>query len=298
MFPRLIAGTVICCLHVSVLAQPPGSPRRPGVTGTGSAVRLRPNQVDAPTGFDVVPSGVPRGTVTPFEYESKTGGGTFRGTIYTPPGFTPAKKYSVLYLLHGASGDETTWVRELHADSILDNLYAKKKLMPMLVVMPSSRSVEAREQAGDSRDESARAGTSFGDVLLQDLIPYIEARYPVQTDRQHRAIAGVSMGGSVAFSTGLMNADSFAWVGAFSGASTRRLSATSRLDVTASGRALRLLWLSVGDQDNVTGSGMVAADAFLKERNIPHLFRINTGGHEPKVWMNDLYYFAPRLFRQ
>ena len=106
------------------------------------------------------------------------------------------------------------------------------------------------------------------------------------------------MGGGLAFSTGLTSPDKFAWVGTFSGGSTRRLADGPRLDLTSPGRQLRLLWLSVGDRDNVTGSGMVAADAFLTERKIPHEFRINAGGHEPKVWMNDLYHFAPRLFQQ
>ncbi len=211
----------------------------------------------------------------------------FRATIYTPPGFSPAKKFPVLYLLHGASGDENNWVQAIHADAILDNLYADKKLAPMLVVMPSSLSVASREQAGDSRDAKARASMAFGDVLLRDLIPFVESKYPALTDREHRALAGLSMGAGAALATGLTNSDKFAWVGAFSGAGRRWSEPRQNL---------RLLWLSVGDRDNLMGSGMVAADAFLTEKKIPHVFRINAGGHEPKVWMNDLYHFAPLLF--
>jgi enterochelin esterase-like enzyme len=296
MYKHLLTFAVIAAasggMQSSVLAQAADIPRQ---RSTGGAAALTPNQPDAPAGFDVAWTGIARGKATPFEYVSKAGG-TFRATLYTPPGYSPAKKYPVLYLLHGASGDENTWVRDIQAAAILDNLYADKKLVPMLVVMPSSLSVTAREQASDSRDAKARASMAFGDVLLNDLMPFVEARYPVLADREHRALAGLSMGSGLAFTTGLMNPDKFAWVGAFSGGSTRRLSGGSGLDVTSPGRQLRALWLSVGDQDNLMGNGMVAADAFLTEKKIPHVFHINAGGHEPKVWKNDLYYFAPVLF--
>lgn len=293
----------LCGTQSSVSAQAPdAAPRGPwrGAASGGAAITLTPNQPDAPAGSDVARAGVARGKVTPFEYESRAGGGTFRATIYTPPGFSPAKKYPVLYLLHGASGDENTWVREIHADAILDNLYADKKLAPMLVVMPSSLPVAARERAaGAGRDARARTGMAFGDVLLRDLIPAVEARYPVLSGREHRALAGLSMGAGLALNAGLTNPDEFAWVGAFSGGGTRRLAAGgSRLDLTSPGRQPRVLWLSVGDRDALTGGGMVAADAFLTEKKIPHVFRVNAGGHEPKVWRNDLYHFAPMLFQR
>ena len=290
MLTRLITFAVICGMQSSVFAQDPDTPRGPrrgGPPPNGGAAALAPNQPDAPAGFDVARAGIARGIVTPFEYESKAGG-TFRATIYTPPGFFPTKKYPVLYLLHGASGDENTWVREIHADAILDNLYADKKLVPMLVIMPSSLSVAAREQAGESREAKARASMVFSDVLLRDLIPFVESKYPVLVDREHRALAGLSMGAGAALATGVANSDKFAWVGAFSGAGRRWLEPRQNL---------RLLWLSVGDRDKLMGSGVVATDAFLTEKKIPHLLRINAGGHEPKVWRNDFYYFAPMLFQ-
>lgn len=299
--PRhLLALVIVCGVQFTLFAQAadaPRGPRRAGPPPSGGAAALTPNQAEAPADFDVARSGIARGKVTPAEYDSKSGGGKYRATIYTPPGFSPTKKYPVLYLLHGASGDENNWVQAIHADAILDNLYADKKLVPMLVVMPSSLSAAAREQAGDSRDARARASMAFGEVLMGDLIPFVESKYPVLVDREHRALAGLSMGAGLAFSMGLMNSDKFAAVGAFSGGSTRRLSDGSRLDVTSPGRQLRLLWLSVGDRDNLMGGSMVAADAFLTEKKIPHVFRINAGGHEPKVWMNDLYNFAPMLFQ-
>ena len=289
---------VVCGMQFSARASDaPRGPRRGGPPPNHDAEALKPNQPDAPAGFDIARAGIARGKVTGFEYESKTGGGTFRATLYTPPDLSASKKYPVLYLLHGASGDETNWVQAIHADAILDNLYADQKLMPMLVVMPSSLSAAAREQAGDSRDAKARASMAFRDVLLRDLIPFVESKYPALTGREHRALAGLSMGAGLAFSTGLMNPDKFAWVGAFSGGSTRRLADSARLNLTSPGRQLRLLWLSVGDRDSLMGSSVADADAFLTQKKIPHVFRVNAGGHEPRVWMNDLYHFAPLLFR-
>jgi enterochelin esterase-like enzyme len=254
----------------------------------GSHVELKANQPEAPAGFDVARAGIPRGRIVPFEYESKTGGGIFKATLYVPPNYVNGTNYPVLYLLHGASGDEKNWVEAVHADAILDNLYAAGKLAPMLVVMPSSLSVAARARAGDDREAKARANVIFGQVLVDDLIPFVESKYPALSDREYRALAGLSMGAGTALSAGVANSDKFAWIGAFSGAG-RRWSEPSE--------KLRLLWLSVGDRDSMMEGGMVAADAFFTEKNVPHEFHINSGGHEPKVWMNDLYYFAPRIFQ-
>ena len=270
---------------------------QPGPRGAANAVALTPNQAPAPDAYDVARTGIARGAVETFEYEAKTGGEIFRATIYTPPDYSASKKYPVLYLLHSASGDETTWTKELHAAAILDNLYADKKLVPMLVVMPASLPVAAQPRAGKSRAATSRAGMAFGEVLLRDLIPFVESKYPVLAGREYRAIAGLSMGAGVALGTGLTNPDKFAWIGAFSGGSPRRLVNDPGLDLASPGREPRLLWLSVGDRDNMMAGGMAATDAFLTEKNISHVFRINSGGHEPKVWMNDLHYFAPLLFQ-
>ena len=263
----------------------------------GGDIALAPNQPDPPSGFDTPHAGIARGKITPFEYESKAGGGTFCATIHTPPGFSPSEKYPVLYLLHGASGDENTWVREIRAGRILDNLYAAKKIAPMLVVMPSSLSVAARGRAGGNRDAMQRSGMAFGEVLLRDLVPFVESNYPAISNREHRALAGLSMGAGLALNTGLLNPDKFAWLGAFSGGSARRLAGGQRFDVSSPGRQPQLLWLSVGNRDTLMAGGAAALDAFLTERKIPHLFRVNDGAHEPNVWAGDLYHFAQLLFR-
>jgi enterochelin esterase-like enzyme len=167
--------------------------------------------------------------------------------------------------------------------------HATHQLAPMIVVMPSSLSVTARAKAGDSREAKIRAGMAFGQVLVQDLIPWVETRYPVLADRDHRALAGASMGGATALATGVANANQFAWIGAFSGAGRRWSEPREKL---------RLLWLSVGHQDTMASAGMAAAAAFFAEKNVPHQFHINAGGHVPRAWMNDLYHFAPLLFQE
>lgn len=251
------------------------------------APELKANQPAPPAGFDVPRSGIARGKVQAVEFATKESG-AYRAMIYTPPGLAPQAKAPVLYLLHGASGDENTWIKDIHADAILDNLYAAKKLMPMIVVMPSMRPVAGRDQAGANRDAKARAAMAFGEILLQDLIPWVESHYPALTAREHRALAGLSMGAGTALATALANSDKFAWVGAFSGAGRRWSEPRQKF---------RLLWLSVGDRDVMMAGGMVAAAAFLTGKEVPHDFHINSGGHEPKVWMNDLYYFTPLLFK-
>jgi enterochelin esterase-like enzyme len=268
------------------LAQKP-RPDREDVPGA-AGIELKPSRPDAPEGFDVVKPGVARGEVVSFEYASK-GGDIYRAKLHLPPGYDGSRKYPVLYLLHGANGDENDWLREMRADVILDNLYVEQRLVPMLVVMPSSLSVAARAEAGDNREAKIRAGMTFGRGLVQDLIPWVETRYLVLAGREHRALAGVSMGGAIALATGLANADQFAWVGAFSGAGRRW---------TEPAEKLNLLWLSVGHQDTMAGNGMSAASAFFAEKNVPHEFHIGTGAHEPKVWRNDLYHFVPLLFRE
>lgn len=286
---------LIALLPSLALAQSKGTKGTKG-KGMSEMPALKVNQPAAPAGFDVARSGIARGKVEPVEFVSKESG-TFRLMIYTPAGVQPHKKLPALYLLHGASGDENTWIKEIHADAILDNLYAGKKLAPMYVIMPSMLSVSGREQAGNSREAMMGATMAFSDVLMNEMIPFLEKKHSVSDKREHRALAGLSMGAGVAFSTGLRKSDHFAWIGAFSGSgSTRRLEAM-RMDLKSKEREPRLVWLSVGDRDELMAGGMVAADAFLTAKAIPHEFRINSGGHEPKVWMNDLYHFAPLLFQ-
>lgn len=286
----ILAAVIPTLVHAQAFG-----PKGKGMRKT-DAPELKVSRAAAPAGFDVAGASIPRGKIEPIELTTKSGD-RYRAMVHLPPGFNAQTKLPTLYLLHGASGDENTWIKDVHADAILDNLYAARKLVPMIVVMPAMLSAAERGQAGDSRDAKARASMGFGEVLLNDLIPFVQEKYPVIAGRGHRALAGLSMGGGVAFSTGLTHSDQFAWIGAFSGSGSARRLGGMQLDLKTKEREPRLLWLSVGDRDGMMAGSMAATDAFLTDKGIPHEFHINAGGHEPKVWMNDLYHFAPLLFR-
>ena len=182
---------------------------------------LNPDDVPAfpepPTGFDAERPDVPHGKLEMISYGSKSVGATRKMQVYTPPGYTEEKKYPVLYLLHGIGGDETEWKRACKAEVVLDNLIADGKAVPMIVVMPNGRA-QKNDRAEGNVFAAAPAFAAFEQDLLKDVIPTIEARYSVQADREHRALAGLSMGGGQSLNFGLAHLDTFVWIGGFSSA--------------------------------------------------------------------------------
>ncbi len=169
----------------------------------------------APKGFDARRDGVARGKVETVEYDSKTVGTRRKLLVYTPPGYAKDGRYPVLYLLHGIGEDERDWVRKGRADVILDNLYVDGKLVPMIVVMVNGRAAK-QDRPGGSYIKQFPAFAAFERDLLRDIIPYIESHYPVKADREHRALAGFSMGGGQSLNFGLAHLDTFASIAAFS----------------------------------------------------------------------------------
>src|SRR6186713_316318 len=147
----------------------------------------------APPGFDSLRIDIPHGKIDTISYTSKTVGVSRRALIYTPPGFSRKKKYPVLYLLHGIGGDEKEWLRGGRPQAVLDNLYAEKKLEPMIVVMPNGRAMKDDRAVGNVFDkDKVEAFATFEKDLLIDLIPFVEKTYSTLKDREHRAIAGLS----------------------------------------------------------------------------------------------------------
>src|SRR5690606_27642748 len=139
-------------------------------------------------------------------YRSETVGTERKALVYLPPGFSKKEKYPVLYLLHGIGGDEKEWLNGGHPEVILDNLYADGKLEPMIVVMPNGRAMKDDRAGGNIMEpDKVQAFATFEQDLLNDLIPFIEKKYPVLNDREHRAIAGLSMGGGQSLNFGLGN---------------------------------------------------------------------------------------------
>lgn len=249
----------------------------------------------APAGFDRRRDGVPRGKVETVEYESKSVDMKRRAVVYTPPGYTKDGKYPVLYLLHGIGDVETAWTRLGQADAIFDNLIAEKKAVPMVVVMPNGRAAK-NVTPRSPRGEQGPAFAAFEDDLLKDLIPFIEKNYAVKTDREGRAVAGLSMGGGQSLNFGLKHLDTFAWVGAFSPAPNTR-PASALLKGTDAAKRPKLLWLSCGDTDFLVNiSKKFRAD--LEGMKVPHVWHVGSGGHTWPVWKSDLYLMAQRLFRE
>lgn len=251
----------------------------------------------APEGFDEEQTGIAHGTVDTVFYNSETVGTERRAVIYTPPGYSEDEEYPVLYLLHGIGGDEYAWLKNGNANVVLDNLYANDKLQPMIVVMPNGRAMKDDRATGNVfADDKVQAFATFEQDLLNDLIPFIQGNYSVIEDREHRALAGLSMGGGQSLNFGLTHLDTFAWVGGFSSAPNTREPQELLPNPQQEKDNLKLLWISCGDEDNLMRISK-RTHQYLEDHNVPHIFYVEPGGHDFEVWKNDLYQFSQLLFK-
>lgn len=263
----------------------------------GTTVNSQNTASPAPLGFDIVRSDIPHGNIDSIVYNSKTIGNERKALVYLPPDFSKDKKYPVLYLLHGIGGDEKEWLIHGQPQVIFDNLYAENKIEPMIMVLPNGRAMKDDRATGNIFDkEKVDAFATFEQDLLKDLIPYIEKKYPVISDREHRAIAGLSMGGGQSLNFGLGNLDIFAWVGGFSSAPNTKKPEELVPDPEQTGKKLKLLWISCGDKDRLFSFSQRTHD-YLQAKNIPHIYYVEPGYHDFKVWKNDLYMFSQLLFK-
>ena len=253
-----------------------------------SAVEV-PDKVDFYNAKDV-----PHGEVRVRPYFSKTTGQWRQAYIYTPPDYdrNPAARYPVLYLQHGAGESQRGWTTQGRANFILDNLIAAKTAVPMIVVMENGM-VAART--------GATGNGAFGDVVIDDLIPMVDATYRTKTDREHRAIAGLSMGGGQALQIGLTHLDLFAYIGSFSGAIRNFDVKTSYSgafqDAAAFNKKVSLLWFGAGTAEAGMHAAAQSAHEALEHAGIKNLFFECPFAHEWQTWRYDLREFAPRLFR-
>jgi enterochelin esterase-like enzyme len=251
----------------------------------------------AKSGFDTLRTGIPHGKIDTISYASKTVGTKRRSLIYTPPGFSKTKKYPVLYLLHGIGGDEKEWLNAGHPEVILDNLIADGKIEPMIVVLPNGRAMKDDRAIGNIFDnDKVQAFTTFEKDLINDLIPFIEKKYPVIADREHRAIAGLSMGGGQSLNFGLGNLDKFAWIGGFSSAPNTKTPEELVPDINAAKEKIKLLYMSCGASDGLISFSKRLHDYLIKN-DIPHIYFIEPGVHDFKVWKNGLFMFSQLIFK-
>jgi enterochelin esterase-like enzyme len=252
---------------------------------------------EAPKGFDQVQDGIAHGKIDSITYVSKTVGTIRKALVYTPPGYSKNNKYPVLYLLHGIGGTEKEWLKGGHPEIILDNLYAQGKLTPMIVVMPNGRAMKDDSASGNiMAPDKVQAFATFEQDLLTDLIPHIENNYTVLNDRENRAIAGLSMGGGQSLNFGLGNLDMFAWVGGFSSAPNTKEPEILMPDPRKTKDSLKVLWISCGDEDRLL-SFSSRTHEYLVENDVPHIYYLEKGGHDFKVWKNGLYMFSQLLFK-
>lgn len=250
-----------------------------------------------PAGYDAVQSGTPAGKIDTIQYQSNTVGNQRKALVYTPPGFDKEKKYPVLYLLHGIGGDEKEWLRGGNPQLILDHLYAENKIQPMIVVMPNGRAMKDDRATGNiMASDKVAAFATFEKDLLNDLIPFIESTYPTLKDRENRAIAGLSMGGGQSLNFGLGNPDQFAWVGGFSSAPNTKVPSELMPNPEKAKKNLKLLFISCGDNDRLITFSKRTHD-YMLEHQVPHIYYIEPGEHDFKVWKNGLYMFSQLLFK-
>jgi enterochelin esterase-like enzyme len=265
---------------------------------------------------------VPHGQVREVWYNSKVTGTWRHALVYTPPNYDAQTnvRYPVLYLQHGGGEDETGWTRQGHADFILDNLIAAGKCKPMILVMAYGYARRAGQTTPDltgkpfGSPEMMKAmqdmAAAFEDDVTQVLIPYIDSKFRTIADRDHRAMAGLSMGGMQTFQVTLNHLDLFSYIGGFSGAAGPLVLGNQELDPktayngvfadpVAFAKKVHLLWLGVGTEEpERMRTGLQKLHTSLLEANIQHVFYESPGtNHEWQTWRRDLKDFAPRLFQ-
>ena len=264
---------------------------------------------------------VPHGQVREVWYNSKVTSTWRHALVYLPPDYDAQTKvrYPVLYLQHGGGEDETGWIRQANANFILDNLIAAKSCKPMIVVMAYGYARRAGQAPPDltgkpfGSPEMMKAmqdmASAFEDDVTQALIPYIDSTFRTLSDRDHRAMAGLSMGGMQTFQVTLNHLDLFSYIGGFSGAGGMLVLGDRKLDPkndyngvfadpAAFGKKVHLLWLGVGTKEpERMRAGLLRLHTSLQEANIQHVFYESPEtDHEWQTWRRDLRDFAPRLF--
>ena len=241
---------------------------------------------------------VPHGDIRIKKYFSTVTNSWRRVFIYTPPGYDADfnKKYPVLYILHGGGEDERGWASQGKTDLILDNLIAAKKATPMLVVMPDAN------LGGGFGEEGLKA---FANEIKQSIIPFVEKNYRVQSNAKARALAGLSMGGLNTLYTGIYNSNFFAYLGVFSSGwilPVQETIANAQYEYLKQNSAkinndLKLFWLSEGGKEDIAYKNGQIMLGKLDDLNIKHVYYEYPGGHTWPVWRNNLYNFAPLLFK-
>jgi enterochelin esterase-like enzyme len=270
----------------------------PNLLSPGSAVH-----VPGPSSLPWELNDVPHGEIHHHFYKSAVAGDDRDYYVYTPPGYDASAKkaYPVFYLLHGFSDDASGWTAVGHANVIFDNLIAQGKAKPMIVVMPlgygTMEMIRLAWNAWSHTEVRDENFAKYTQALLTELMPRAESEYRITKDRNSRAIAGLSMGGSESLLTGLNHLDKFAWIGAFSsgGIPDDFQKDFPSLDAKANSQ-IHLLWIACGTEDRLITVNRNFR-AWLKTKGVQHVDIETPGMHTWMVWRRNLAEFAPLLFR-
>lgn len=248
---------------------------------------------------------VAHGLVSEVNYFSKITQAWRRCFVYTPPGYeaNSTKRYPVLYLQHGSFEDETGWPGQGKANLILDNLIADKKATPMIIVMDNGYAYKAQDNAA-----GGRSAMVFEEVMMQEIIPMIDARFRTVANRESRAIAGLSMGANQTMRIAMNNLGQFAYYGGFSGTanypSANEINAETFLDGAFKdgnkvNQQVKVLWLGLGTKEPDPFPGSVGAfRKMLDKQGIKHVYYESPGtAHEWLTWRRSLYQYAQLLFK-
>jgi enterochelin esterase-like enzyme len=299
-----------------------------GMGRLASAIEIPEDGVDFYDAKDV-----PHGEIREKWYHAKTTDTWRRAFVYTPPDYDTnlSARYPVLYLQHGGGEDERGWVEQGHVNFILDNLIAAGKAKPMLIVMETGTATKpgaadqvlpfggsppnARGGGSTTRPAGGRVPMNFSkdfeDLMLNDLIPMIDANFRTIADRDHRAMAGLSMGGMQTFQIGLNHLDTFSYLGGFSGAGgafgppgavpldTNTAYHGVFADADAFNQKVNLIWVSVGTSEGNMYKGIKGFHESLEKAGIKHVYYESPGtAHEWQTWRRSLNGFAPLLFKK
>ncbi|MBE6724437.1 MAG: hypothetical protein E7576_04420 [Ruminococcaceae bacterium] len=237
--------------------------------------------------------GVPHGGVTRVLYPSSVSGKHEAALVWTPADYDPAKQYPVLYLQHGHGENETGWAHQGHVARIADRLLYEGSMREMLIVMGNGMAV----------DREGRGG-AFPRILLEDLIPFVESRFSVKTDKWHRAMAGLSMGSWQTSLVTMSHPELFAYAGVFSGFMRFPRSGSDNAhlsildDPDAFNAAFRVFYRAMGTEDQFF-SAFEADDEMLKTKPGLNMLRQTfPGGHDWGVWRRCIHEFLPMLFKE
>ncbi|MFV0587615.1 alpha/beta hydrolase-fold protein [Bacteroides reticulotermitis] len=247
---------------------------------------------------------VPHGLITQSLYYSNIRKEWRRAIVYTPAEYdkNPSKKYPVLYLQHGMGENETSWANQGKMNFIMDNLIAEGKAKPMIVVMDNGNIESFYLLPGETRENAMeRFGGQFPDILVKEIIPHIESNFRTLTDRENRAMAGLSWGGLLTFNTTLNNLDKFAWIGGFSGAGSIDLKSIDTTyggvfkDRKAFNNRVHAFFLGIGAMENPERTKALSDG--LKAAGINNIYYESPGtAHEFLTWRRCLKEFVPLLF--